>query len=74
MKMALIAASQDNQIIDICRLLTQGADVNYVLRWMNEGEEISTTPLSSAALSGHADAVRVLISRGAEVNKVNPSN
>ena len=54
---ALVIASQDNKIIDICRLLTMGADVNYVDRWMQEGEEISTTPLIRAALCGHADAV-----------------
>jgi ankyrin repeat protein len=57
-------------IIEICRLLSQGADINYVLRWMDEGKEVSTTPLIQAALNGHADAVRVLMSRGAEVNKI----
>jgi hypothetical protein len=46
-----------------------GADANYVDRWMHEGEEMSTTPLMMAAGNGHADAARVLISRGAEVNK-----
>jgi ankyrin repeat protein len=51
--------------------LTEGADVNYVYRYMHEGKEISTT---QAALNGHADAVRVLMSRGAEVNKQEPSN
>jgi hypothetical protein len=29
---ALVYASQGNMIIEICRLLSQGADVNYVLR------------------------------------------
>ena len=38
-------------------------------RQIHEGVEISTTPLIQAALKGHADAVRVLTSRGAEVNK-----
>ena len=60
---ALIVASQDNKIIDICRLLTMGADVNYVHILMHKGQERSTTPLIQAALYGHADAVRVLISR-----------
>jgi ankyrin repeat protein len=32
----------------------------------------STTPLIQAALNGHADAVRVMMSRGAEVNKHEP--
>ena len=71
---ALLVASGDNKIIDICRLLTQGADVNYVHRFMHEGRELSTTPLIEAASKGHADAVRVLISRGAEVNKHEPCN
>ena len=71
---ALVIASQGNQIIEICSLLTQGADVNYVHRFMHEGEENSTTPLIQAALNGHADAVRVLISRGVEVNKHEPCN
>ena len=57
---ALVIASRNNQLIDICRLLTQGADVNYVARQMQEGEERTTTPLNQAALNGHADAVRVL--------------
>ena len=48
------------------------ADVSYVHRFMHKGEEKSTTPLIQAALNGHADAVRVLISRGAEVNKHEP--
>ena len=72
---ALVYASRDNMIVDICRLLTQGADVNYVHRWMHEGEEArSTTPLNQATGMGHVDAIRVLISRGAEVNKPEPCN
>ena len=62
---ALVVASRDNMIVEICRLLTLGADVNFKLRWMHEGKELSTTPLIEAALKGHADAARVLISRGA---------
>jgi ankyrin repeat protein len=69
---ALISASDRNMIIEICRLLTQGGYVNYVARQIHEGVEISTTPLIQAALKGHADAVRVLTSRGAEVNKPEP--
>ena len=61
------------KIIDICRLLTQGADVNYVDRWMHQGEEKSTTLLIEAALDGHADAVRVLISRGTNTKPCNGS-
>ena len=37
--MALVSASNDNMIMEICRLLTQGADVNYVHRWMHEEME-----------------------------------
>ena len=55
-------------------ILTQGAYVNYVYRFMHEGKEKSTTPLIRAAMNGYADAVRVLISRGAEVNKAKPCN
>ena len=46
---ALIMASLDNRIIDICRLLYQGAGVNYADRWMDEGEEKSAVPLIQAA-------------------------
>jgi hypothetical protein len=38
--------------------------VNYVSTWIDEGKERSITPLIQAALRGHADAVRVLMSRG----------
>jgi ankyrin repeat protein len=69
---ALCKASFDNKIVDICRLVSQGADLNYVHRCMHEGKEISITPLSTAAVCGHADAVRVLMSRAAEVNKQEP--
>ena len=72
MGVALVRASQRNMIIDMCRLLTQGADVNYVHRWMHEGREESATLFTQAAVNGHADAVRVLISRGAEVSKREP--
>ena len=41
---------------------------------MCEGEDHSSTPRIQAAINGHADAVRVLISRGAEVNKAKPCN
>ena len=41
---------------------------------MHGGEEIIITHLNLAAAEGHADAVRVLMSRGAEVNEVNPYN
>jgi hypothetical protein len=56
---ALVCASEHNMIIDLCRLLSQGADINYVARQMHEGEEICITPLMLAAFRGHADAVRV---------------
>jgi ankyrin repeat protein len=71
---ALCEASGQNMIIDVCRLLTEGADVNYVARQMHGGEEINFTPMNLAAAEGHADAVRVLMSRGAEVNKQEPSD
>jgi ankyrin repeat protein len=66
---ALVEASQAGNILDMCRLINQGADVDYVLKWMDEGGERSITPLTWAAGLGHADAVRVLISRNADVKK-----
>ena len=60
MGMALVFASADNKIIDICRLLAQGADIDYVHRQMHEGEEMSTTPPIMAAFRGHADAVSIV--------------
>jgi hypothetical protein len=39
-----------------------------VHRYTDKGEEWSATPLIQAALNGHADAVRVLMSRGANAN------
>ena len=72
---ALIHASERNMIVEICRLLTAGADVNYVaIKTMSGGKQMSTTALIQAAWNGHADAVRVLISRGAELNKPKPCN
>ena len=71
---ALIWASNAGNILDICRLINQGADVDYVVKAMHEGEEMSVTPLTQAALKDHADAVRVLISRNADVNKPQPCN
>jgi ankyrin repeat protein len=69
MDRALVDASQDGNILDMCRLINQGADVDYVLKFMHEGVEKSETLLTQAAFMGHADAVRVLISRNADVNK-----
>jgi hypothetical protein len=52
------------------RLIDQGADVDHVLKvMMYWGVEKSFTPLTVAAVKGLADAVRVLISRNADVNK-----
>lgn len=70
----LYHASVHNKIIKICRLLTAGADVNYLRRWMDQGRLLSATPLIQASSRGHVDAVRVLISRGADVNKQEPCN
>jgi ankyrin repeat protein len=53
-------------------LLTQGEDINYVNRWMHEDKEESIKPLIQAAMNGHAEAVRVLMSRGAEINTHDP--
>jgi ankyrin repeat protein len=69
---ALIGASEDGNVVVMCRFINQSADVDYVLKFMREGAEDSVTPLTQAALAGHADAVRVLISRNADVNKQEP--
>jgi len=71
---ALVVASKNGNVLDMCRLINQGADVDYVLKWMVEGVENSGTPLTQAAIKGHADAVRMLISRNADVNKPEPCN
>jgi ankyrin repeat protein len=69
---ALIGASQDGNVLDICRLINQGADVEYVFKFIHEGLERSITPLILAAGLGHADTVEVLISKNADVNKPEP--
>jgi ankyrin repeat protein len=74
MDRALDTASQAGNILDMCRLINQGADVYYVLKFMHEGVEKSGSPLNQAALMGHADAVRVLISRNADVSKQSRSH
>lgn len=71
--MELVCASQ-GEIVEICRLLNAGADVNYVHVYRQGGQEFSTTPLLQAVAFGFADAARVLISRGAEVNWTKPEN
>jgi ankyrin repeat protein len=67
---ALLLASVAGNILDVCRLINRGADVDYVV--MVEGVDRTGTPLTEAADMGHADAVRVLISRNADVNKPEP--
>ena len=53
-------------------LIIRGADVNYVVREMQDGQEQSATPLVSAAGGGHGNVVNVLIEKGADVNKPEP--
>ena len=72
MGIALIGASEAGNVLVMCRLINQGADVDYVFKFMHEGAEDSVMPLTQAAFKGHADAVRVLISRNADVNKPDP--
>ena len=72
MGVALVRASQAGNVMDMCRLINQGADVNYIRKIMHEGKERGMTPLTRAAVMGHVDAVRVLISRNADVNKPEP--
>jgi hypothetical protein len=57
MGMALAQASYTGNVLDMCRLINQGADVDYVFKFMHEGAEDSVTPLTRAAFEGHADAV-----------------
>jgi ankyrin repeat protein len=52
------------------RLISSGADVNYVHRWLDGGKEFrSVTPLIRAAGLAHANVMSVLIEKGAEVRK-----
>ena len=43
------------------KLIDRGAYINYVVRWIHEGKELSTTPLIQAAVLGHANILSVLI-------------
>ena len=31
---ALVVASKNGNVLDMCRLINQGADVDYVLKWI----------------------------------------
>jgi hypothetical protein len=35
--MALVNASEAGDVLHMCRLINQGADVDYVLKWMVDG-------------------------------------
>jgi hypothetical protein len=43
---ALVMASENGNVLDMCRLINQGADVEYVVKAMQGGVEISMTPLT----------------------------
>ena len=51
------------------RLLRLGADVNAVVEWIEEGGDMSITPLIGTATFGHARLVTALIENGADVNQ-----
>ena len=69
---ALIGASARNDLNEIRKQLRMGADVEYLLRLMNQDGELSTTPLIIASGLGHLSAVTLLIESGADVNKQEP--
>ena len=64
-QIALALAAQHGQVAILSLLLDAGEDPN---RYNLEGYHSHSTPLHQAVWSNHADAVRLLVSRGARTN------
>jgi|SRR5215470_834736 len=67
LQLRLIAAARDGNQVEIRETLNLGANPNLTV-------DDSYPPLQTAAASGHADAVRLLLDNGAEVNRVSSLN
>lgn len=65
----IVAASKDGSPSAVSYLLDMGADPNFEYR----GSPLSPTtrPLNEASFFGHEEVVRLLISRGADINATN---
>jgi hypothetical protein len=63
LQLRLITATREGNLSEIRETLTFGSNPNLTV-------DNSYPPLQMAASSGHADAVRLLLDNGAEVNKV----
>jgi hypothetical protein len=74
---ALVKAAGAGNINEVTRLLSKKADINYLHKWIvngNEGIEGAQTPLMAAVIGGHAEVVKFLITRKANVNLADPCN
>jgi ankyrin repeat protein len=52
---ALVKAALAGNINEVTRLLGKKADINYVNKWIIDGEEVAQTPLTAAIGGGHAN-------------------
>jgi len=59
------AAARRGDVAQLAKLLDRGADPN------DSGDEHGTTALTTAAFQGHLDAVRLLLERGADIDRPN---
>ena len=69
---ALILAAEAGNINEVTKLLGKKADINHVHIWTGNGKEYALTPLIAAVKGGHAEVVKFLINRKANVNLAEP--
>jgi hypothetical protein len=69
---ALVDAAGQDRIEEVTRLLGKKADINFVYKWTVDGKEYAKTPLMGAAAGGHAEVVKFIITRKANVNLADP--
>jgi ankyrin repeat protein len=69
---ALVKAAGQGNINEVTKLLGKKADINYVDKWIFNGYERASTPLMAAVEGGHAEVVKFLITRKANVNLAEP--
>jgi ankyrin repeat protein len=70
----LFKAAEAGNINEVTRLLGKKADITYMYKWMFDGGERASTPLMAAVVGGHAEVVKFLITRKANVNLAEPIN